>query len=204
MFDFRITFGLYRLVLGVGVGFINDPRLNMSPYRTIWIHFRPNVLELLAKYAWCLWANYFWIFDKCPIASSSHSHEYLTCIASKIAKSYYGRIQFEPKSLKLLNCHVRSRSKTLSERWCTGFTLSPKIIGSWISGFTMGPPSIFAVNILQWRTFCSEHLPQTFAAITCREHSPRTFAVNIWVPGFKMGKWRLNLQEGPRLDAKRH
>ena len=43
---------------------------------------------------------------KGPISSSSHSHDVLTCLARKIWKSERGRIQFEPKSQKLLTCDV--------------------------------------------------------------------------------------------------
>ena len=57
-------------------------------------------------------------FHKCPISSSSLSHQ--------ISQIEYGRTRFEPKTLKRLICYVPRRSKTLSERGCTGLTLFPQ------------------------------------------------------------------------------
>ena len=51
------------------------PSLNMSSYRAIWTHFRPNFIFFLPKN---LRSRKIQTFPKMQISSSSHSHKYLT------------------------------------------------------------------------------------------------------------------------------
>ena len=80
-FTFLRRCGRSMALLGVRRGFkmILSHRapssLNMSSYRAIWTHFRPNFIFLGPKN---LRLPKIQTFPKMPISSSSHSHKYLT------------------------------------------------------------------------------------------------------------------------------
>ena len=71
-----------------------------------------------------------------PISSSSHSRNYLTYMESRSQKNIMEEPDLRFLSQKLLTCCKPCRSKTLSERGCTGFHISKTNNGSWIhNGF---------------------------------------------------------------------
>ena len=101
--------------------------LNMSSYRAIWTHFRPNFIFFGKQISD---PPKIQTFPKMQISSSSHSHKYLTYMGRWISKSQYGRNQFEISSRKLLACYQPGRSKTLSGGVVMGFTFSLKMVGT--------------------------------------------------------------------------
>ena len=71
-----------------------------------------------------------------PISSSSHSRNYLTYMESRSQKNIMEEPDLRFLSQKLLTCYKPCRSKTLSERGCTGFHISKINNRSWIhNGF---------------------------------------------------------------------
>ena len=80
-FDFWIIFLIFMCHFGVRRGFKmilshkTPSRFNMSSYRGIWTHFRPNFILFWPKK---LRLPKIQTFPKIQISSSSHSHKYLT------------------------------------------------------------------------------------------------------------------------------
>ena len=154
------------VVFGVRRGFkmllchIPPTSFNMSPYRAIWTHVRPTILDV--------WQNMFGSFRILGFGTfyKYHSHDFLAYLGRSISKSEYERTRFRIFSRIFLTCYKPSRSKTSAERGCNGFTLSPNISGSWISGFLDS----------RW-----------ISGFTMGSWIHDGFLSARWVPGFTMG-----------------
>ena len=80
--DYKSPFGVRR-GLKMIVSHRAPSSLNMSSYRAIWTHFRPNFIFFDQK----IWDPGQQDFPKMQISSSSHSHKYLTYMGRWISKS---------------------------------------------------------------------------------------------------------------------